>query len=94
MHARKGRAEREDHMKRLLLGAVLSMAFAAPALAFHCPKDMSEIDAALGQAASLSAEQLAEVKALRAKGEALHKSGKHQAAVDTLAKAKAILGIK
>jgi hypothetical protein len=35
-----------------------------------------------------------EVKALRAKGEEEHKAGKHQASVDDLAKAKAILGLK
>lgn len=80
-------------MKRLLLGVAFSMMLAAPAFAFHCPKDMGDIDAALSQGPSLSAAQLAEVKALRAEGERLHKAGKHQAAVDTLAKAKVILGI-
>ncbi|MFQ5467200.1 MAG: hypothetical protein ACE5DS_03585 [Kiloniellaceae bacterium] len=80
-------------MKRLLLGMAFSMALVAPAFAFHCPTDMADVDAALSQGPSLSAAQLAEVKQLRAEGEKLHKAGKHQAAVDTLAKAKAILGI-
>ena len=40
------------------------------------------------------AQQAAEVKKLRADGEALHKSGKHQESVDTLAKAMKILNIK
>jgi hypothetical protein len=35
-----------------------------------------------------------EVKELRAKGEAEHKAGQHQASVDDLAKAKQILGLK
>ncbi|MDQ1883188.1 hypothetical protein RA180_04165 [Aeromonas salmonicida] len=46
---------------------------------------------ALAKGPALSAEQLAEVKQLRAEGETLHKAGKHQASVDTLAKALALL---
>ena len=80
-------------MKRLLIAAVLTAGLATPALAFHCPKDMAEIDAALAQNPQISAEQMAEVTKLRAQGEALHKGGKHQESVDALAKAKEILGI-
>jgi hypothetical protein len=36
---------------------------------------------------------MTEVKSLRAKGEELHKAGKHGESVDTLAKAMKILGI-
>lgn len=78
----------------LLLAAVLVLGPIAPAFAFHCPKDMAQIDAALAANPQLSAEQMAEVKKLRAEGEALHKAGKHQDSVDTLAKAMEILGIK
>ncbi|GJB18223.1 hypothetical protein KAM364_01350 [Aeromonas caviae] len=46
-----------------------------------------------GDSNLVSAEQLAEVKQLRADGETLHNAGKHQESVDTLAKAMAILGI-
>ena len=81
-------------MKRILMAAGLSVVLASPALAFHCPKDMADIDAALAQNPALSAEQLAEVTKRRAEGEALHKAGKHQESVDTLAKAKEILGIQ
>lgn len=76
--------------------AALSFALAVsagPALAFHCPKDMADIDAALAKNPSLSSEKAAEVKKLRAEGEALHKAGKHQESVDALAKAKTALGI-
>lgn len=77
-----------------LLALLLSL-LAAPAYAFHCPADMAEIDAALGEKAqTLSADVLAEVKKLRAEGEALHKAGKHGDSVATLAKAKALLGIQ
>lgn len=57
------------------------------------PVDMQQIDAALAAHPKLSAEQLAEVKKLRAEGEAQHNAGDHAASVETLAKAKKILGI-
>jgi len=69
------------------------MAFSGAALAFHCPADMKKIDAALDKKPMLSAAQMSEVKKLRTDGEALHKAGKHQESVDTLAKAMKILGI-
>jgi len=79
-------------MKRLALAAALAFA-ASSAFAFHCPADMRKIDAALPKA-KLSAAQMSEVKKLRAEGEKLHKAGKHQDSVDTLAKAMQILDIK
>jgi hypothetical protein len=78
--------------KRLLLAVALSFA-SSVAFAFHCPKDMKAIDAALAKHPKLSAQQLDDVKKYRAEGEALHKAGKHQESVDTLAKAMEILGI-
>lgn len=78
-------------MKKILLTGAF-IALATPALAFHCPADMAEIDAAL-PGATLSEEQMAQVKELRALGEQQHAAGDHQASVDTLAKAKQLLGI-
>lgn len=66
---------------------------ATPALARHCPKDMAEIDAALAKKPTLTAQQMTQVKDLRAKGEELHKAGKHPESEEALAKAKAILGL-
>jgi len=63
------------------------------ALAGSCPKLMKQIDDAL-PSAKLSAESLAEVKKLRADGEAQHKAGKHADSEASLNKAKSILGIK
>jgi hypothetical protein len=63
------------------------------ALAFHCPADMKKIDAALAAKPKLTDAQMAEVKKYRADGETLHKAGKHQESVDTLAKAMKILNI-
>ena len=79
-------------MKRIALAALL--AFSTSAFAFHCPADMRKIDEAMAKNPKLSAEQMAEVKKARADGEALHKAGKHQDSVDTLAKAMKILNIK
>ena len=46
-------------IKIVLLTAVIAVAFAAPAFANHCPKDMAAIDAALAKNPKLSAEQMA-----------------------------------
>lgn len=73
-------------MKRLLIGAALAFA-SASAFAFHCPKDMKAIDAALPNA-NLSAMQMQEVKKLRADGEAAHKAGRHAESVEHLGKAR------
>ncbi|TXF10422.1 hypothetical protein [Pelomicrobium methylotrophicum] len=81
-------------MKLKSLLVALGLAFASTtALAFHCPADMKAIDEALGKNPKLTAEQMAEVKKYREEGEKLHKAGKHQESVDTLAKARKILGI-
>jgi hypothetical protein len=77
--------------RSILVAAALTLA-SAPALAFHCPQDMKAIDAALAKA-KLTDAQMAEVKKYREEGESLHKAGKHQESLDTLAKAKKILGI-
>ncbi|MCB1943574.1 MAG: hypothetical protein KDI53_16280 [Candidatus Accumulibacter sp.] len=74
----------------VLLGALF---MSTSALAFHCPADMKKIDDALAKNPPLTAEQMSEVKKLRAEGEALHKAGKHQESVDTLDKAMKILGV-
>jgi hypothetical protein len=80
-------------MKRYLaLGAALLFA-ATTAMAMHCPADMKKIDEALAKNPKLSATEAADVKKFRADGEALHKAGKHQESVDTLAKAMKILKI-
>jgi len=74
-----------------LFGAL--MLASATAFAFHCPADMKNIDEALAKNPKLSAQQMTDVKKFRADGETLHKAGKHQESVDTLAKAMKILGI-
>lgn len=80
-------------MKRFVLMIALALA-STGALAFHCPKDMKKIDAAMAKKPELSMSQMADVKKYRAEGEALHKAGKHKESVETLAKAMKILGIE
>jgi hypothetical protein len=77
---------------KILIAASLLAVLASPVLAFQCPADMKAIDAALATA-NLSDEDLARVKELRALGETEHQAGNHQASVDALAEARALLGI-
>jgi hypothetical protein len=70
-----------------------TLLFAGSAFAFHCPAEMKKIDEALAKNPKLTTAQMDEVKKYRADGEKLHKEGKHQESVDTLAKAEKILGI-
>ena len=82
-------------MKKVITILALAVLFVSTsAFAFHCPVDVKKIDAALAKNPSLSASQMASVEELRASGDAYHKAGKHQEAVDDLAKAMNILGIK
>jgi hypothetical protein len=87
---------KEDNMTRfgaIVLGAAMALA-SGMASAFHCPADMKKIDDAMAKGPQLSADQMAQVKKYRAEGETLHKAGKHQESVDTLARAMKILNIK
>lgn len=66
---------------------------ASAALAHNCPNEMKAIDAKLATNPSLTADNAAKVKQLRADGEAHHKAGKHDDSMKSLAEAKKILGI-
>ena len=81
-------------MKLLHLITAILLTVSTSAFAMHCPVDMKKIDAALAKGPDLSADQLAQVKNLRAEGEAQHNAGKHQDSVDTLGEAMQILGIE
>ena len=74
--------------------ATAALFTAGTAFAFHCPADMAKIDAALAKNPQLSAAQMDEVKKQRADGDTLHKAGKHQESLDTLAKAMKTLNIQ
>ena len=81
-------------MKKTMISAFALTAALTTSMAFagSCPMDMKQIDAAMASS-SLSAADMAEVKALRAQGEEMHKSGDHAASVEILNKAKALLKI-
>ena len=82
-------------MKIGIIALAAAAVFASSgAFAFHCPSDMKKIDDAMAKNPQLTAEQAADVKKYRAEGEALHKAGKHQESLDTLAKAEKILNIQ
>ena len=78
-------------MKRLSLALALAFV-ASTAFAHNCPNEWKAIDAALPKA-KLDDKKMAEVKKLRADGEQLHKAGKHAESMETLGKAKKMLGI-
>jgi hypothetical protein len=80
-------------MKLNTVVAAALLAASGAAFAFHCPADMKKIDDALAKNPKLTTEQMTEVKKYRAEGETLHKAGKHQESVDTLAKAMKILNV-
>jgi hypothetical protein len=81
-------------MKLRTTVAVALLALSGSAFAFHCPADMKKIDEAMAKNPKLTEAQMSEVKKYRAEGETLHKAGKHQESVDTLAKAMKILNVK
>ena len=61
-----------------------------PAFAFHCPKDIKVIDAALGKM-SLDSSTRSQVMALRNTGEGQHKAGNHDDSQKSLAEAMRLL---
>ena len=67
---------------------------ATVAVAGQCPLDMKKIDAALAAGPQLSTAQMAEVKELRQQGQEQHENGQHRQSVETLKKAKDILGVQ
>ena len=81
-------------MKIINIGAfALTIALTTgTAFAGSCPRDMKQIDAAMADS-TLSMADMEKVKALRAKGEKMHKSGDHSGSVTALDEAKDILGI-
>ncbi len=81
-------------MKSILVAAAVVVAMTSPAFAKHCPKDVKIIDQSLPKATGLNKMQMTEVKALRDKGAALHKSGKHAEAIKVLHEAVKILGVE
>lgn len=73
--------------------AALFILFTSSFAAAHgCPGEMRIIDGKM-TSATLSAPDMAKVKALREEGEKLHKEGKHTESMKALADAKKLLGV-
>ncbi len=81
-------------MKRILVAAAVVVAMTSPAFAKHCPKDVEIINQSLPKAKGLNNMQMTEIKALRDKGAAYHKSGNHGESIKVLHEAIKILGVK
>ena len=79
-------------MKKLILAAAMTLALAGPAFAHMCPALMGEIDEAM-KTASVDDATKAKIMDLYAKGKAEHEAGNHDASVETLNEAKALLGM-
>ena len=81
-------------MRKTQVGIAIALAaMSLTAYAGSCPLEMKAIDAAITSNTKLTAAQTAEVKKLRAEGEAAHKSGNHAESMQKLGQAKQILGI-
>ena len=81
-------------VKIAVLSALLALVWATPTAASECLTDMKEVDEALAKGTKkLSATNLQKVKKYRADGEKLQKAGKEKQCVDTVEKAKVLLGI-
>lgn len=74
-----------------LVGFVLAISMGS-AFAHNCPAEMKAIDAKL-PSVKLDQAQMSQVKELRAKGEQLHKEGKHTESMAALAQAKKLMGM-
>ena len=79
-------------IKALLTGLAFALV-SSLAMAADCPNQAKAIDAALKTNTTLSADQKAEVQKLRDEGMKQHDAGKHKESMETMAKAKKILGI-
>ena len=81
-------------MKKLITAVALSVLMSGAAFANSCPTHVKKIDEVLAAPpAGISAETLAQAKALRDKGEAEHTAGQHAESMATLAEAEKLLGI-
>ena len=79
-------------MKKWLIASTL-ICTSSLSFAHGCPGEMKKIDSAL-LATQLTPQNMSKVKDLRAKGEDLHKAGKHTESMAALAEAKKIIGIQ
>ena len=81
-------------MKKLMAAVAVTLLMTGTAFANSCPTHIQAVDAALtANPNGASAEDLAQAKALRDEGQALHDSGDHAGSMAKLAEAEKLLGI-
>ena len=80
-------------MRISLIIAALVFGFVTPAFATNCPNDIKAIQTAQ-KTATLNPEDKTKVEKWLKNGEEQHKAGKHKKSLETLAKAKAKLGLQ
>ncbi len=71
---------------RYLMILLATVLFSSPALTGQCPALMKQVDSQM-ESTQMDDQTRAEVQKLRAKGESLHKQGKHGESVKTLKQA-------
>ena len=79
-------------MKKFLAYVVISFLFISIANAETCPNVIKQIDEMLAESKQLSAEQIKEVKSLRAQGEEAYKEGNKEECQKLLSQALDLLG--
>ncbi len=79
-------------MKKFLAYVVISFLFISIANAETCPNLIKQIDEMLAESKQLSAEQINEVKSLRAQGEEAYKEGNKEECQKLLSQALDLLG--
>ena len=78
--------------KHALIILLVSILFSTFAVAETCPNLIKQIDEMLAESKQLSAEQINEVKSLRAQGEEAHKEGNKEECQKLLSQALDLLG--
>ena len=81
-------------MKKLTLVTAALIALASPAYAHQCPQKIAELDAMMQQHGSMiTPQQAAQIRDLRAKAEAEHKAGRHDASLEAVRQAHRAMGM-
>jgi hypothetical protein len=79
-------------MKKIILSAIVAIALASPASAHNCPVLMGQFEEALTTTTVDDATKAA-AQTLYDTGKAAHEAGDHDASVEALTEALALLGV-
>lgn len=79
-------------MKKIVLALVLSLGFAAPALANDCPNLIGQVEEAM-KTSTVDTATMAKITVLLETGKAAHDAGDHTASVKALDEALVLLKV-